>query len=125
AQVRNETLLPWLNIQNSYHFGIYMREGNFGSIALITKTGSISPIISVYTPPASSISPTQDTGGYFGWLKTAFIGSTCAAFKVVTLFLADPCAALANAPSDMATAFANGLATAVVIMTLAFRTLFN
>lgn len=73
AQVQNQTLFPWLDVQSQYYFGAF-DSINAPQIAFQVGQSSFDQIFSVYTPPASTLSPNQDTGGFFGWLGNSITG---------------------------------------------------
>jgi hypothetical protein len=117
---------PWLNLQNNYYVGLWQKAtSNPTLVKFSTAKNNVisSQVISIYSPSSSNSNVAE--GGFFGWLKNAFISNTCASLKALTLFLADPCTSLSNAPQDLATAFVNGLLLVFTTLAIGFKTLLN
>lgn len=69
----NQTLFPWVNLQNNYHVGIW--SGATGhSFEWVTATNANGAIFSVYTPNAA-LPGTTTEGGFFGWVGRALGGA--------------------------------------------------
>lgn len=120
AQVVNQTLLPWLSIQNSYHVGFWEAAGG-NPYDYIINIGSNSPIFSVYTPPASSLNPNLDIGAYFGWIGRSLGG----AFNAVSNFVSPAISFLSSAGNSLLNVFISGFVQGVSIMLQAYRITLN
>ena len=110
----NQTLVPWLNIQNRYYVGMWEKAGG-QQFEWVTGVNSNGAIFSVWTPNAALAGTTVESS-FFGWISRAFVSSTCVSLQVVTLFLSNPCTQLSNAPQDILNGIITGMLTVVGLL---------
>lgn len=116
-------IFPFLNTQNRYYMGFAQQPkadnstlANGTTHSVVVGNPSFSTQVDTISSFTPAVAPTTDTGSFFGWLTKAFVANSCTALQVVTLFLANPCQALANSGQDIVNGFITALLTALGIL---------
>jgi hypothetical protein len=112
---------PWLNIQNNYYVGLWLKSNSADTVTFLTSTSNVGNVISVFVPPSSTLNPNIAETGFIGWLGSA-LGSTFNAVGNVLGPIINPITGLGN---SIISALISGLIQLVSYFVQSLRVVLN